>query len=145
MAGPSEERHGIAVECHTEPVVGRYGESPDEVLPDSREGARVPALEEDVPPPAVLDALHRAWRRPDDLNARYLARIHEPPHPRRAVFREGRGSRFAGAAEDDVGQARDGRIRRRRPAFELDPHEPAIVVGDRTLHRVMPRKPRLDE
>src|SRR5579863_1263420 len=59
MGGPSEERHRIAGECHTEPVVGGYGESPDEVLPDPRERARVPALEEDVPSPAVLDALHR--------------------------------------------------------------------------------------
>src|ERR1700728_2268245 len=102
MAGPSEERHRIAVECHAKAVAGRHREPPDEVLAEPSERAGVAALEEDVPAPAVLDALHRARRGTDDLNARNLARLHEPAHPRRALFGQLRRCGFVRTAEDDV-------------------------------------------
>src|SRR5580704_11107263 len=112
MAGPSEERHseerhGIAIECDAQAVAGRYGESPDEIPAEPRERARVPALEDHVPPPAVLDALDRARCGTDDLDARQLARLHQPPYPGRGVFSQRRGRDFIGPADDEVGQASD--------------------------------------
>src|SRR5688500_7421318 len=122
MVPASEEGNGVSVD--RQPQVCALGnvEALGEIAQHARQVVRAVALQQEMPAPAVLDALDGARRWPDDRDGRSDF-PNQRMKPGRTARREARRRVFGRAAEPDVRDSYVRRVGRLDAAVELFAHE----------------------
>src|SRR5918996_1058208 len=102
-------------------------------------------LEQDVPPPSILDTLDWTGSRANDRDVLRRARGYQLAEPITGANRELRGRILLEPAEDDVRQTDVWRVRRAEAPGHFFLDERPVIVRDGVTNGVMPRDACLNE